>query len=228
MCSSDLLGADLQQEGGHGSENSCRACRESMEWLAVRRAGAQAQGAGLPSGLMRCSHRERPSAKAFARFSPSPTGFVMTMTPAAGGAALRAGSDQGENKAPAVANGRTAAETLKANSGHLHGPLAREVAPAADQDPPAGFSADHFSKDAVSILKFHGSYQQFDREKQAQHKERDWQMMLRLRSPAGRIPAPLFLALDDLCERYGNSTLRATTRQAFQMHGVSKIGRAHV
>ena len=108
-----FLGADLQQEGGHGSENSCRACRESMEWLAVRRAGAQAQGAGLPSGLMRCSHRERPSAKAFARFSPSPTGFVMTMTPAAGGTALRAGSDQGENKAPAVANGRTAAETLK-------------------------------------------------------------------------------------------------------------------
>ena len=33
----------------------------------------------------------------------------------------------------------------------------------------------------------------------------------------------MFLALDDLCERYGNGTLRATTRQAFQMHGVSKL-----
>ncbi len=142
----------------------------------------------------------------------------MTMTPPAGRQALQA---EGDSEAMA-ANRRSAAETLKASSGYLHGPLAQEVAPAAEQEPPAGFSVDHFSKDAVSILKFHGSYQQFDRDKQAQQKQRDWQMMLRLRSPAGRIPAPLFVALDDLCERYGNGTLRATTRQAFQMHGVAK------
>ena len=146
----------------------------------------------------------------------------MTMSPAAGSTALRAGAEPGASNATAAPAGRTAAETLKASSGHLHGPLAREVAPAPGEEMPAGFSVDHFSKDAVSILKFHGSYQQFDRDKQAQQKERDWQMMLRLRSPAGRIPAPLFLALDDLCERYGNGTLRATTRQAFQMHGVAK------
>jgi sulfite reductase (ferredoxin) len=45
---------------------------------------------------------------------------------------------------------------------------------------------------------------------------------LRLRSPGGRIPASLFLAMDDLADRLGNGTLRATTRQAFQMHGVRK------
>jgi sulfite reductase (ferredoxin) len=47
-------------------------------------------------------------------------------------------------------------------------------------------------------------------------------MMLRLRSPAGRIPASLFLAMDDLADRLGNGTLRVTTRQAFQMHGIRK------
>jgi sulfite reductase (ferredoxin) len=146
----------------------------------------------------------------------------MTMTPAAGSTALRAGVEQGATKTEAAATGRSAAEALKANSGHLHGPLAREVVPEAEPQDVPGFSVDHFSKDAVSILKFHGSYQQFDRDKQAQQKGRDWEMMLRLRSPAGRIAAPLFLALDDLCERYGNGTLRTTTRQAFQMHGVSK------
>ncbi|MFM9100633.1 MAG: NADPH-dependent assimilatory sulfite reductase hemoprotein subunit, partial [Cyanobium sp.] len=51
---------------------------------------------------------------------------------------------------------------------------------------------------------------------------KDWQMMLRLRSPGGRIPVPLYLALDSLADRYGNGTLRTTTRQAFQMHGVPK------
>ena len=46
--------------------------------------------------------------------------------------------------------------------------------------------------------------------------------MLRLRSPGGRIPARLFMALDDLSNRLGDGTLRATTRQAFQMHGIAK------
>ena len=47
-------------------------------------------------------------------------------------------------------------------------------------------------------------------------------MMLRLRSPGGGIPGKLFLALDELSEKLGNGTLRATTRQAFQMHGIRK------
>ena len=47
-------------------------------------------------------------------------------------------------------------------------------------------------------------------------------MMLRLRSPGGKISAALFIALDELSNRLGNGTLRATTRQAFQMHGIRK------
>ena len=79
-----------------------------------------------------------------------------------------------------------------------------------------------FSEDAVQLLKFHGSYQQNHRELRKTDKVRCWQMMLRLRNPGGRIPADLFVALDDLSDRYGDGTLRATTRQAFQMHGVPK------
>ncbi len=106
----------------------------------------------------------------------------------------------------------TKQEALKAGSGHLHDPLAGELMN----------DALNFSDPAVQILKFHGSYQQDDRDHRRKGAERDWQMMLRLRSPGGRIPASLYLALDDLADRLGNGTLRITTRQAFQMHGVAK------
>jgi sulfite reductase (ferredoxin) len=111
---------------------------------------------------------------------------------------------------------RTAAETLKLESGHLSDPLLGEL--HSEEGP----LRTHFSQNAVSILKFHGSYQQDERDNRRKGQEKDWQMMLRLRSPGGRIPASLFLALDDLADRYGNGTLRATTRQAFQMHGIAK------
>jgi sulfite reductase (ferredoxin) len=111
---------------------------------------------------------------------------------------------------------RTAAETLKLESGHLRDPLLGEL--SSEEGP----LRTHFSQNGVSILKFHGSYQQDERDNRRKGQEKDWQMMLRLRSPGGRIPASLFLALDDLADRFGNGTLRATTRQAFQMHGVAK------
>jgi sulfite reductase (ferredoxin) len=111
---------------------------------------------------------------------------------------------------------RTAAETLKLDSGHLRDPLLGELGSVE------GPLRTHFSQNGVSILKFHGSYQQDERDNRRKGQEKDWQMMLRLRSPGGRIPASLFLALDDLADRFGNGTLRATTRQAFQMHGVAK------
>ena len=104
------------------------------------------------------------------------------------------------------------AEQRKVDSQHLREPLLTEL----QNELP------NFSEDALQILKFHGSYQQDDRDKREKGKEKSWQMMLRLRSPGGRIPAPLFLALDDLSDRLGDGTLRATTRQAFQMHGIAK------
>jgi sulfite reductase (ferredoxin) len=115
---------------------------------------------------------------------------------------------------PCIASGaeRSKFEQLKADSGYLHDPLAEELAN----------DANHFSEGAVQLLKFHGSYQQDNRENRQKGRDKDWQMMLRLRSPGGRIPASLFLAMDELADRLGNGTLRATTRQAFQMHGVRK------
>ena len=106
----------------------------------------------------------------------------------------------------------TKQEALKAGSGHLHDPLAAEL----------GNDLPSFSDPAVQILKFHGSYQQDDRDNRRKGAEKDWQMMLRLRNPGGRIPTSLYLALDGLADRLGNGTLRITTRQAFQMHGVQK------
>ena len=116
---------------------------------------------------------------------------------------------------PCIANNspRAKFEQFKADSNYLKEPLQSELLN----------DSDHFSNDAVQLLKFHGSYQQDDRE----HRKKggtgkDWQMMLRLRNPAGFVPGPLFIALDDLSDRLGNKTLRATTRQCFQMHGIKK------
>ena len=125
------------------------------------------------------------------------------------------GTPEGERHfSPCIANGaeRSKFEQLKADSGYLHDPLAQEL----DND------LRHFSEGGVQLLKFHGSYQQDNRENRQKGQEKDWQMMLRLRNPAGRIPASLYLAIDELADRLGNGTLRATTRQAFQMHGVRK------
>ena len=116
---------------------------------------------------------------------------------------------------PCIANNspRAKFEQFKADSNYLNEPLQTELTN----------ESDHFTNDAVQLLKFHGSYQQDDRE----HRKKggtgkDWQMMLRLRNPAGYVPGPLFVALDDLSDRLGNKTLRATTRQCFQMHGIKK------
>ena len=104
------------------------------------------------------------------------------------------------------------AEKRKLDSGYLRDPLLTEL---ANELP-------YFTEDALQLLKFHGSYQQDNRDKREKGKDKTWQMMLRLRSPGGRIPAGLFLAMDELADRLGDGTLRATTRQAFQMHGVPK------
>lgn len=103
-------------------------------------------------------------------------------------------------------------ENFKKGSDFLKEPLASELKN----------ESDHFTNDAVQLLKFHGSYQQDNRENRKPGKSKDWQMMLRLRSPGGEIPGKLFLSLDELSDKLGNGTLRVTTRQAFQMHGIRK------
>jgi len=76
------------------------------------------------------------------------------------------------------------------------------------------------SKDAYNILKYHGSYQQSNRE--AKGKVKDYQFMLRLKQPAGELPPELYRLIDDLSAKYGQGDLRATTRQCFQIHGIMK------
>lgn len=103
-------------------------------------------------------------------------------------------------------------EGIKSRSQYLREPLATELLE----------DTTHFTDDAVQILKFHGSYQQDNRDNRVKGQEKDYQMMLRTRTPGGYVPPQLYLTLDRLSEEYGNQTLRATTRQAFQIHGILK------
>ncbi len=102
----------------------------------------------------------------------------------------------------------TPMEALKAASQHLRGNLAEELANA---DP-------SFSKDGQLLVKFHGFYQQKDRF----DKEKPPALMLRGRIPGGRLSPEQYLAWDDLADRYGDGTLRVTSRQSIELHGVLK------
>jgi len=69
-------------------------------------------------------------------------------------------------------------------------------------------------------MKYHGSYQQTNRE--IKGKVKDYQFMLRLKQPSGELPPDLYRLLDDLSAKHGQGDLRATTRQCFQIHGIMK------
>src|SRR5437764_2260744 len=110
------------------------------------------------------------------------------------------------------------AEAIKQQSRHLRGNLARDLADTAHP----------FDKTGYSLLKFHGIYQGYDRDSATERKQRGddkvWQFMVRVRIPGGRLTADQYLALDDLADRYANGSLRVTTRQSIQFHGVLKPG----
>jgi len=101
-------------------------------------------------------------------------------------------------------------EILKSDSANLLHPLKEELQT----------EAIGISKDAYQIMKYHGSYQQSNRE--IRGKVKDYQFMLRLKQPAGELPPDLYRLLDDLSEKHGQRDLRATTRQCFQIHGIMK------
>src|SRR5208282_5374964 len=81
-------------------------------------------------------------------------------------------------------------------------------------------NADHFSEDENQFLKFHGSYQQDDRDLRKTGKK--YIMMVRSRIPGGVMTANQWRVFDELAWLYGNNTLRITTRQTIQFHGVVK------
>src|SRR5580658_9711034 len=102
-------------------------------------------------------------------------------------------------------------EGLKANDPLLAGTIVQTLAEPAKE---------RFSEDDCEFLKFHGIYQQDDRDKRKVGKQ--FIFMVRARLPGGAVTPSVYLGLDQLCERYGNNTLRITTRQGFQFHGVTK------
>ena len=107
-------------------------------------------------------------------------------------------------------------EHVKTNSKYLRGQIAEEL----QED------SSHFSEDQVSLMKFHGVYQQEDRDarqaRKAAHAEKAYQFMVRSRIPGGSLTAEQYLVEDDLAGLYGNDTMRITTRQGIQLHGVLK------
>jgi sulfite reductase (ferredoxin) len=113
---------------------------------------------------------------------------------------------------PLTARKPSKVEGLKENSNFLREPVATQILE----------DTTHFSEDAIQILKFHGSYQQDNRDNRVKGQEKDYQFMLRTKNPGGLVPPQLYLALDKLADEYGNNTLRATTRQGFQLHGILK------
>jgi sulfite reductase (NADPH) hemoprotein beta-component len=108
-------------------------------------------------------------------------------------------------------------ETLKRESRGLRGTLRESLDDAI---------TGALRESDTQLLKFHGSYQQDDRdlreERRLQKLEPAYSFMIRTRLPGGVATPTQWLALDALATRYGNDTLRLTTRQAFQLHGIVK------
>lgn len=119
-------------------------------------------------------------------------------------------SDEAEPKLSPV-------EGHKTEGRYLRGTLLEEV-----NDP----SIDHLSDANKSLIKFHGSYEQEDRDARKNRAKagvgKSYMFMIRLKLPGGKLTADQYLTMDDICGKYGNGTLRITTRQSFQFHGVLK------
>lgn len=104
------------------------------------------------------------------------------------------------------------AEKVKAGSRRLRGAIAAELASDAEQ----------FTKDSVLLLKFHGIYQQHDRDVRKAEAKKVHTCMVRVSVPGGRLEAEQFLALRRLATQAGDGTLRLTSRGGVQYHYVGK------
>ncbi|MEJ2520918.1 MAG: hypothetical protein P8Y91_11350, partial [Desulfuromonadales bacterium] len=108
-------------------------------------------------------------------------------------------------------------ENIKARSRHLRGTLAESLA-----DPLTGARAE----DDTQLSKFHGIYQQDDRdirsERKRQRLEPAYSFMIRARVPGGICKPGQWLNMDRIATERASGTIRLTTRQAFQLHGVIK------
>jgi sulfite reductase (NADPH) hemoprotein beta-component len=116
-----------------------------------------------------------------------------------------------------MAGERSDVERIKAQSHFLRGTIVDSLA-----DPLTG----SVRPDDAQLLKFHGTYQQDDRDLREQRRrsklEPAYQFMVRVRAPGGVVSARQWLVLDEIARAYADGSLRLTTRQSFQMHGVLK------
>src|SRR6056297_4168 len=107
-------------------------------------------------------------------------------------------------------------EKIKDESRLLRGTIGREL-----QE-----STDAFDKDTLQLLKFHGTYQQDDRDLRTERKkaglDKAYSCMVRCRIPGGRMSSSQLVAHLDLCDTLGNATLKITTRQTLQLHAILK------
>ena len=111
-------------------------------------------------------------------------------------------------------------EVLKIESNYLSGDIGPELHDGND----------FFGKGSIQLLKHHGTYQQDDRDARAAgrvdgHKGKSpkaYSFMVRTKIPGGKLTSDQLLAELDLCDEVGNTTLRITSRQGLQLHGVLK------
>jgi sulfite reductase (ferredoxin) len=112
--------------------------------------------------------------------------------------------------------GSKSVEEIKAESHALRGAIQKTLLG----------DASHFADEEFQLLKFHGTYQQDDRDQRVSRKKQNldkaWMFMVRSKLPGGALTAEQYLAHDRIAGELGNNTLRITTRQGFQLHGVLK------
>jgi sulfite reductase (ferredoxin) len=111
---------------------------------------------------------------------------------------------------------RSTVEVLKEHSNYLLGDLKEQLAN----------DSDHVTEDGYNLLKFSGMYQQDDRDqrksRRAQSLDKAYSFMVRSKLPGGILSSKQYLMHDELATRIGNNTLRFTTRQGIQLHGILK------
>ena len=107
-------------------------------------------------------------------------------------------------------------ELIKENSNYLRGTIKEDLVK----------NTTHFEETNVKLLKFHGIYQQDNRDtrqdRNAKSLEKEYSFMIRTKLPGGQLTSNQYLKLNEISEKYSNKTLRITTRQTIQFHGVIK------
>lgn len=105
-------------------------------------------------------------------------------------------------------------EEIKAQSQGLRGTIAEQLAGGGT----------HFDEETIQLIKFHGSYQQDDRDLRTERKkaglDKAWSFMVRSKIPGGDLSVEQYLAHDRMADEIGNGSIRLTNRQGIQMHGV--------